>query len=60
MNTQIELAIDLGAITAIVEMYPDEIDAVKISALIHKIVENVQKQPSAEMVIDFLMKKYNV
>lgn len=58
MENQIELAIDLAAVTMLVEMYPASTNTKQVANLIQKIASKVEEQPSAEMLIDFLVKKY--
>lgn len=58
MENQIELAIDLAAVTMIAEVYSNDIDLIKVAGIVSKIISSVKEQPSAEMLMDYLQKKY--
>lgn len=58
MKDQIELSIDLAAMTMIFEMYPSAVDPAKICAIHKVITSHCTNQPSAEMLINYLAEKY--
>lgn len=62
MNTnQIELAIDMAAITILNEMYPNSIDVEKLKVILQGIgylLAPNGEQPSAEELVDHLYNKY--
>lgn len=58
MNKDIEIAIDLAAVTMLTEMYPNEIDMSKVMSVAKVIANSCTEQPSAEMLLEALHQKY--